>query len=276
MSGPEGLEVPGKSRDGKPAVFWCPPRRASFGFCGAVGWGRLGTSSSALKVLIAEEHDAAGAWVSAAKTGLQQRVFQPRAGQGAGPGGEGAVAVAVLGLAGGRGLFRGQPARPLRALGRRGRGGLRRGHRRARACRRAAGAAAGSAPIVGGPAGGDRLAGRAAVAVGTRASGAAGALGRCRRDGTVRLRRGRRAAHGADGVRGPTSVVFPMLPGEPLAASSATCGLVVVFIAGGVTMPEVRVAHEVARDLGTEVYVGGSTILTPGSFLSTLEETGRH
>lgn len=47
---------------------------------------------------------------------------------------------------------------------------------------------------------------------------------------------------------------------------------VVVFVVGGLTLPEVRAAHEVTTALpGVQAYVGGSCLLTPGSFIELWE-----
>eukprot|EP00929_Paragymnodinium_shiwhaense_P101413 TRINITY_DN64507_c0_g1_i1.p1 TRINITY_DN64507_c0_g1~~TRINITY_DN64507_c0_g1_i1.p1 ORF type:complete len:673 (+),score=157.01 TRINITY_DN64507_c0_g1_i1:76-2094(+) len=47
---------------------------------------------------------------------------------------------------------------------------------------------------------------------------------------------------------------------------------VVVFIVGGVSLPEVRSAHEISAKLGVEVFVGGSFMLTPTIVLGALRD----
>lgn len=44
----------------------------------------------------------------------------------------------------------------------------------------------------------------------------------------------------------------------------------IVFVVGGVTLPEARVAHEFSAALGIEAFVGGNCLLTPGTFLQAL------
>lgn len=48
--------------------------------------------------------------------------------------------------------------------------------------------------------------------------------------------------------------------------------VVVVFVVGGVTLPEVQAAHQVSSALGVEAFVGGSCILTPSDLLHVLRE----
>eukprot|EP00913_Durusdinium_trenchii_P029058 g27246.t1 len=49
---------------------------------------------------------------------------------------------------------------------------------------------------------------------------------------------------------------------------------VVVFVLGGITLPEVRAAHEVTAQLpGIQAYVGGNCLLTPSSFLELWESS---
>jgi len=38
---------------------------------------------------------------------------------------------------------------------------------------------------------------------------------------------------------------------------------VIIFVVGGITLPEARIAHEVSRSLGVEAFVGGSCLLRP-------------
>jgi len=45
---------------------------------------------------------------------------------------------------------------------------------------------------------------------------------------------------------------------------------VVIFIIGGVSLPEVRAVHEAARTCGVDAFVGGSCMLTPNSLLDVL------
>lgn len=45
---------------------------------------------------------------------------------------------------------------------------------------------------------------------------------------------------------------------------------VAVFVVGGITLPEVRAAHEASRALGVEAFVGGSCLLTPAALLGAL------
>mmetsp|Transcript_105652 Transcript_105652/g.297189 ORF Transcript_105652/g.297189 Transcript_105652/m.297189 type:complete len:658 (+) Transcript_105652:62-2035(+) len=45
---------------------------------------------------------------------------------------------------------------------------------------------------------------------------------------------------------------------------------VVVYVIGGVSLQEVRTAHDISKRLGIEAYVGGSSMLTPNHFLETL------
>jgi len=46
---------------------------------------------------------------------------------------------------------------------------------------------------------------------------------------------------------------------------------VVVFIIGGITYPEMKDVYELAQSTGTDVYIGGTSIYTPESFLSALD-----
>ena len=52
----------------------------------------------------------------------------------------------------------------------------------------------------------------------------------------------------------------------------------VVFILGGITYPEFRVASEVANEMkykSTEIFVGGSKVLTPNNFIRDLKSLSR-
>eukprot|EP00927_Polykrikos_kofoidii_P053891 TRINITY_DN48414_c0_g1_i1.p1 TRINITY_DN48414_c0_g1~~TRINITY_DN48414_c0_g1_i1.p1 ORF type:complete len:655 (-),score=127.78 TRINITY_DN48414_c0_g1_i1:234-2147(-) len=72
------------------------------------------------------------------------------------------------------------------------------------------------------------------------------------------------------------SVDFKLVPEKKQARSSgATRQAVVVFVVGGICSSEVRIAHEAARTLDTEVFVGGSCMLTPSLVLKALRETVR-
>eukprot|EP00914_Ancora_sagittata_P014534 GHVO01028394.1.p1 GENE.GHVO01028394.1~~GHVO01028394.1.p1 ORF type:complete len:137 (-),score=12.91 GHVO01028394.1:177-536(-) len=46
---------------------------------------------------------------------------------------------------------------------------------------------------------------------------------------------------------------------------------VVIFVVGGITMSEMRCAYEVARQHEVDLYLGGSTILTPRSVIQQLK-----
>eukprot|EP01006_Ploeotia_vitrea_P012475 TRINITY_DN33038_c0_g1_i1.p1 TRINITY_DN33038_c0_g1~~TRINITY_DN33038_c0_g1_i1.p1 ORF type:complete len:608 (+),score=59.93 TRINITY_DN33038_c0_g1_i1:17-1840(+) len=50
---------------------------------------------------------------------------------------------------------------------------------------------------------------------------------------------------------------------------------VIVFIAGGVTLSEVRAAQEAAKELKREVIIGSTSITTPHTFVSDMIEMGR-
>lgn len=69
--------------------------------------------------------------------------------------------------------------------------------------------------------------------------------------------------------RSRSSSMLSIRPGTASAASTQARN-VTVFIVGGVTLPEVRAAHEAARALGIEVFVGGSCMLTPAALASDL------
>merc|ERR1712151_960421 len=68
---------------------------------------------------------------------------------------------------------------------------------------------------------------------------------------------------------------FPVLgesasPPKIGAAGADRHTTLVVFVVGGVTLPEVRVAHELSRSSNLEVYIGGNSILTAETLLRAL------
>lgn len=46
---------------------------------------------------------------------------------------------------------------------------------------------------------------------------------------------------------------------------------VVVFVIGGITRSEIRTAHQLTEQLGRDIVLGSTNILSPGSFLTNLK-----
>lgn len=69
---------------------------------------------------------------------------------------------------------------------------------------------------------------------------------------------------------------FTEVPAQPSSlrgvskSFSEPCRHIIVFVVGGVSLPEARAAHEIASALNSEVFIGGSCMLTPGLFFETL------
>ncbi|CAE7318244.1 sec1 [Symbiodinium natans] len=62
------------------------------------------------------------------------------------------------------------------------------------------------------------------------------------------------------------------LRGDVSVAGRAPGSSVAIFVVGGITLPEIRAAHEAAAAVhGLEAYVGGSCLLTPNSLLEACE-----
>ncbi|KAJ1960434.1 syntaxin binding protein 1 [Dipsacomyces acuminosporus] len=52
--------------------------------------------------------------------------------------------------------------------------------------------------------------------------------------------------------------------------TGATKGTVIVYIAGGMTLSEMRSAYEMANELGRDIYIGSTHVITPERFLGDL------
>jgi len=49
----------------------------------------------------------------------------------------------------------------------------------------------------------------------------------------------------------------------------------IIFVAGGVTYSEIRQAYTLSQQLGKDIYIGSTHIITPESFLKDLKSLGR-
>ncbi|KAJ2765433.1 syntaxin binding protein 1, partial [Coemansia nantahalensis] len=54
-------------------------------------------------------------------------------------------------------------------------------------------------------------------------------------------------------------------------AASGKGGVVIVYIAGGVTFSEMRAVYELADQLNREIYIGSTHVITPRGFLDDLK-----
>merc|ERR1711972_1109720 len=66
-----------------------------------------------------------------------------------------------------------------------------------------------------------------------------------------------------------SQAVFRAMPTEARESRRIRERIVVIFVIGGITLPEVRVVHETSNALGIEVFLGGSCMLTPSALLNS-------
>ncbi|CAE7658433.1 ARF1 [Symbiodinium pilosum] len=74
-------------------------------------------------------------------------------------------------------------------------------------------------------------------------------------------------------LAGPTqSAHVRCLRGESSMAGRVHGSSVAIFVVGGITLPEIRAAHEATAAIpGLQAYIGGSCLLTPTSLLEACE-----